>query len=225
MFPIYRSPYVTQRCFPVPKLILPSPCVPQYPCLPNPYAPQSLCSPVNLFPSPYRCSLVPMFPSPYVPPTSSPVPMFPSPIPQTCLPFLIFPTHDSQSLCSAVPMFPKYVPQSSPYSPPLVHQSLCSPVLFHRNIFHSFCPPNMFPSPYVPPTRSTVSVFPSPYFPWHSPIPYDRSLYNPQKCFQSYVPQRCYLVPILHSLVPMLCSFFASQSLCSPITSQVDHQK
>ena len=83
MFPMFPSPYVTQKCFPVPlltKLILPSPYVPQY-----------LCSPVHLFPSPYRCSQVPMFPSPYDPPTSSPVPIFPSPVPQKCFPFPMFP--------------------------------------------------------------------------------------------------------------------------------------
>ena len=110
---------------------------------PIPYAPQSLCSPVHLFPSPYRYSPVPMFPSPYVPPTSSPVPLFPSPIPQKCFPFPIFPTHDSKSL-SSPNMFP------SPYAPQLVHQSLCSPVLFHRSIL----------IPRVPQTCSTVPMFP-----------------------------------------------------------------
>ena len=97
------SPYVTQKCFPVPllpKLILPNPCVPQYPCFPyspvpmfpSPYVPQSLCSSVH-FPSPYRCSPVPMLPSPYVPPTNSPVPMFPSPyVPPTNSPVLMFPS-------------------------------------------------------------------------------------------------------------------------------------
>ena len=77
IFPMFPSPYVTQKYSPVPlfpKLTLPSPCVPQYPCFPyspvpmfhSPYVPQSLCSPVHLFPSPYRCSPVPVLPSPYV---------------------------------------------------------------------------------------------------------------------------------------------------------------
>ena len=63
-----------------------------------------------------------MFPSPYVPPTSSPVPMFPSPIPQKLFPFPMFPTHVPQCLCSPN-MFP-----SPCMFPQLVHQFLCSPV-------------------------------------------------------------------------------------------------
>ena len=77
---------------------------------PSPYVPQSLCSPVHLFPSPYRSSPVSMLPSPYVPHSYS-TEVF-------SVPFPIFATHDPQALCSPVPMFP------SAYDP----QCLCSPV-------------------------------------------------------------------------------------------------
>ena len=68
----------------------------------HPDVPQSLCSPISMFPGP-------MFPSIYVPQSvcapvlCSPIPMFPGPM---------FPgPYVPQSLCSPVPMFPYiYVP-------------------------------------------------------------------------------------------------------------------
>ena len=152
MFP---SPYVPQKCFPVPlfpKLTLPSPCVPQYPCFP--YSP------------------VPMFPSPYVPQSQcTPVHLFPIPC-----------------KCSSVPMFPK-----------LIHQSLCSPLLFHRS-FHPLYSPNMFPSPYVPQCICSPNMFPSLYVPLtNSPAPMFPSPI-PQKCSPlPYVPQTCSPVPMFPS--------------------------
>ena len=153
-----------------PKLILPSPCVPQFPCFPyspvpifpSPYFSQSLCSPVYLFPSPYRCSPVPMLPSLYVLPTNSPVHKFLTPIPQRCFPFPKFPKHVPQSPCSPMPMFPKTC-SPVPMFPQLVPQSLCSPVLFHRSVFHPLYSPHMIPSSYVPQTCSPVPMFPSPH--------------------------------------------------------------
>ena len=139
IIPMFPSPYVvTQKCFPVPllpKLILPSLCVPQYPCFPYspvPYVSQSLCSPVPVLPSPfvsspYRCSPVRMLP---------------------------------------VPMFPQ-----------LIHQSPCSPHLFHKRVSHSLYSPNMFPSTYVPQCLCSPNLFPSPYVPPTSlPVP----MYVPQ---------------------------------------------
>ena len=139
LVPMLPSNVSQSRCSP--NLYYPVPVFPSthvshipVPMLPSPYVPQSLCSPVHLFPSPYRCSPVPMHPSLYVPPTISQVPMFPSPIPQKCFPFLMFPRHVPQCLL----VFPSaYVPHKcfhSLYSPkifpsPYVHQSLCSPVL------------------------------------------------------------------------------------------------
>ena len=167
--PMFPSPYV-------PRFMI---LVPMFPVFPCPYVPQSLCSPLydispyvsrvplSLFPqslcsllydiSPY-VSRVPqslcypeMFPSPVAPQTyitqslCSPVPMFPifhSPMfpspyaPQPlCSPVHLFP---SPFRCSPVPMFPQ-----------LIHQSLCSPLLFHKS-FHSLYSPNMFPGAYVP---------------------------------------------------------------------------
>ena len=226
MFP---SPYVTQKCFPVqflPKLTLSSPCVPQYPCFPyspvrmfpSPYVPQSLCPPVHLFPSPYRCSSVPMLLNPYIPPTRSPVPMYPSPIPRKCFPFPMFPKHVLQSLCSPVPMFIQLH---------VVHQSLYFPVLFHRSVFHSLSSPNMFPSAYVPQCLcSPVTMFPSPYVPptsspvpmFPSPIPqkfFFHSLCFPHMFPSAYVPQTCSPVPMFPQLV--------HQFLCSPVRIFPDH--
>ena len=124
-----------------------------------------------------RCSPVPMFPSPYVPRFMILVPMFPSPyVTQKCFPVPLLPKLTLHSPCvpqylcfpySPVPMFPSpYVPQflcspvhlfPSPYRcspvlmlPQLVHQPICTPVLFHGSVFHSLCSPNMFPSAYVP---------------------------------------------------------------------------
>ena len=142
MFPMFPSPYVTQKCFPVPllpELILHSPCVPKYPCFPyspapmfpSPYVPQSLCPPVHLFPSPYRCSPVPMIPSPYV--------------------------------------------------PQLINQSLCSPLLFHRSVFHSLYSPHRISSPYVPQCLCSPKMFPSPYVP--------QCLCSPNMFHSPYVPQ------------------------------------
>ena len=94
MFPMFPSPYVSQKCSPVPlfpKLTLPSPCVPVS-MFPSPCAPQSICFPVPIDVPQCLCSPN-MFPSPYVPPTNSPIPRFPSPIPQKCFPFPIFPIH------------------------------------------------------------------------------------------------------------------------------------
>ena len=156
--PVFPSTHVSRipqsLCFPVP--MFPSPCAPQSICFPvtidvhSPYAPpvpmfpqlihQSLCSPPlfhrSVFHSLYSLN---MFPSPYVPPTSSPVPMFHKPIPQKCFPFLMFPKHVPQCLCSTVPMF------HSPYVPPT-----SSPV-------------PMFPTP-IP-----QKCFPFPIFPTHDP--------------------------------------------------------
>ena len=113
------------------------PYVPQSLCSPlydiSPYVshvPQSLCYP-EMFPVPLLpklitqslCSPVPMFPifpSPYVSqPLCSPVPV---------LPVHLFP---SPYRCSPVPMLP------SPHVPQLIHQSVCSPFLFHKSVFHS----------------------------------------------------------------------------------------
>ena len=81
-------------CSPVPMFpIFPSPYM-----FPSPYVPQSLCSLLHLFPSPYSVHQS----------LCSPVPMFPTTIPQKCFPFPIFPKHVPQSLCSPEPMFPKY---------------------------------------------------------------------------------------------------------------------
>ena len=93
---------------------------------PSPYLPQSLCSPVPIFPSPdisrpyssqflYSQSL--SSPTRYV--LCFPVPLLPSPYVLQPLysPVLIFPMNGFPSLCSAK-MFP------SPYVP----QSLCSPL-------------------------------------------------------------------------------------------------
>ena len=85
--PMFPSPYLPQSlCSPVP--MFPSPDVPQ------PYIPQFLCSPVPFFPHEVR----PMFPSPFLPPRGTPY------VPQT--------------LCSPDPML------RSPFVP----QSPCSPV-------------------------------------------------------------------------------------------------
>ena len=86
---------ITQSlCSPVPMFpIFPSPYM-----FPSPYVPQSLCSLVHLFPSPYSVHQS----------LCSPVPMFPTTIPQKCFPFPIFPKHVPQSLCSPEPMFPKH---------------------------------------------------------------------------------------------------------------------
>ena len=166
MFP---SPYVPQKCFPVPllpKLTLPSSCVPQYPCFPyspavpmfpSPYVPQSLCSRVHLFPSPDRCSPVPMLP----------VPMFPQLIHQSLCSPLLF--HRSfYSLYSPNMFSSAYVPQTCspvPMFPQLVHQFLCSPCLFHRSVFHSLCSPNMVLSAHVPQSPYSSNYFTSSYVP------------------------------------------------------------
>ena len=144
-------------------------CVPMFP---SPYRPQSLCSPVPMFPSPdvsrpyipqFLCSPVPffphevcpMFPSPCVPQSLCfPVPMFPKDVPQSlCFPITLFPSPYAPRTSSPVPMFPSAsVPQTCspvPIFPLLIPQSR-SPVLFHRSVFHSRCSPNMFPSPCVP---------------------------------------------------------------------------
>ena len=168
MFPMFPSPYVvTQKCFPVPllpKLILPSPCVPQYPCFPYspvPYVSQSICSPVPVLPSPfvsspYRCSPVRMLP---------------------------------------VPMFPQ-----------LIHQSPCSPHLFHKRVSHSLYSPNMFPSTYVPQCLCSPNLFPSPYVPPTSlPVP----MYVPQ----SYSTE-VFSIPYKYS-PNMFPSAYVPQSLCS----------
>ena len=118
MFSMFPSPYVIPKCFPVPllpELILPSPCVPQYPWFPYfpvsmfpiPCAPQSICFRVPIYVHQSIWSPVPMFP-----PTNSPVPMFPTHNPQMCFQFCMCPKPVPQCLCSPVPMF------SSPYVPP-----------------------------------------------------------------------------------------------------------
>ena len=128
--PMFPSPYLPQSlCSPVP--IFPSPDVPRpgprlY--IPSSYIPQhlsfptkcALCFPVSVFPSPFAsqslCSPVPLFPSLDIPHKWFPVPMFPKDIPQLYVP---------QSLCSPFPMIPwsvsgPYVPQR--YSPvPMFH--------------------------------------------------------------------------------------------------------
>ena len=134
-----------------------------------------------MFPSAYvhqTCSPVLMFPSPYVPLFMILVPMFPivpSPdITQKCFWVPLLPKLILSSPCvlqhscfpySPVPMFP--VPMlPSPYVPQLINQSLCSPLLFHRSVFHSLYSLNMFPSAYVPQClRSPVPMFSSPYVP------------------------------------------------------------
>ena len=86
------------------------------------YVPQSLCSPISMFP--VLCSPVSMFPGPMFPNIyvshylCSPVSMFPR---------LMFPSiYAPQYLCSPVPMFPStYIPQY-----------LCSPVPIFP-IFHN----------------------------------------------------------------------------------------
>ena len=123
MFPMSPSPYDTPEMFPPlrPKthitqsLCSPVPMFPIFPSpnVPSPYVPQSLCSPVHGFPD-----LIDV-PSPYVPPTNSPVPMFPVPIPQKCFPFPMFPQHDTRCL---------YVSQCLCFT-----QSLCSPYSFTRS--------------------------------------------------------------------------------------------
>ena len=116
------------------------PYVPRFFILvPVSHVPQSLCYP-EMFPSPVAtqtyitqslCSPVPMFP------------IFPSPyVSQSlCSPVHLF---SSPYRCSPVPMLP------SPYVPQLIHQSLCSPLLFHRSVFHSLCSPTCSPVPIFP---------------------------------------------------------------------------
>ena len=133
------------------------------PVFPNPYVPQSLCSP------PYDISPY----VPHVPQTLCYPEMFPSPVaPQ---PYI------TQSLCSPVPMFP------SPYVP----QSLCSPVHLFPSPYRC-SPVPMLPSPYVPPTNSPVPMFRTlipqkllfPIFPKHVP----QSLCSPNYFTSSCVP-------------------------------------
>ena len=75
-------------------LCSPVPMFPIFPSTHDSHIPQSLYSPVPIFPSAY----VPQT-CPHVPPTSLPVPMLPSPIPQKYFPFLMSPKHVPQSLC------------------------------------------------------------------------------------------------------------------------------
>ena len=100
MFPMFPGPYVPQKCSPVPlfpKFILPSPCVPQYPCFPYspvpmfpiPCAPQSICFPVPINVHQSLCSPVTMFPKlihqfPTSIPQKFPSPIFPKHVPQQC---------------------------------------------------------------------------------------------------------------------------------------------
>ena len=113
--------------------MFPSPYIPRFMIL-APVFPQSRCSPNLFYPAP-------VFPCTHVSHTPQslcfPVPMFPSPCaPQSiCFPVPIY-------RCSLVPMFPQ-----------LIYQSLCSPVLFHRSVFHFLYSPHMIPSPYVPQSR------------------------------------------------------------------------
>ena len=118
---------------------------------PSPYVPQSLCSPVHLFPSPRNvhqslCSPVPMFPKLIHQSLCSPLQfhrsfhplyspnwnMFPSPyVPQCLCSPKMFPSPYVPPTSSAAPMFPSHIPQKCfpfPMFPKHVPQSLCSPV-------------------------------------------------------------------------------------------------
>ena len=124
--------------------------VPMFPSL---YLPQSLCSPVPIFPSPD-------VPPPYIPQfLYSPVP-FPHEL-ALCFPVSVFPSpFASQSLCSPAPLFLSFdIPHKwfpVPIFPKDIPQSLCSPTLF------------------VPQIQSSTELFPVPIFPKDVP----QSLYS-----------------------------------------------
>ena len=127
-----------------------------FPIFPSSYVPQKCFSPIT---SQTYITLV--LPSVFVPQypyfTYSPVPVSQS---------LFSPVHlfPSPNRCWPFPMRLRPLPMF----PQLIHQSLCSPLLFHRSDFHSLYSPYMFHSPYVlhcmfhkhvPPTSSPVSMF------------------------------------------------------------------
>ena len=109
----------------------------------SPQAPQSLCSPVSIFPAHY--------------------------IPQSlCSPVLMFRSLCSPLLCSPLSMFPSlYVPRSL-YSPSLfVSQSLCSgPYVPRSYVLHYLCSSvSVFQYICSPILCHLVHMFPIPMFP------------------------------------------------------------
>ena len=202
-------------------------CVPMFS---SPYVPQSLCSPVPLFP-------IPCIPRPYIPQSLySTIPFFPD---EVCP---MFPSiYPPQFLCSQVPMFSdpfrhqsRFAPEaiSRPYVPQIVFPvpmlpNHCSPVpMFPSIVLHSPCSSKMYPGPFVPQRCfrvhtfhkcvSPVTVFTVPISTWSVseyirfsvpivPVPmFLRSVSRP------YVPQR-------YPPVPMLPSTYIHLDLCSPV--------
>ena len=121
-------------------------------------------------------------------------------------------------------MFPSaYVPQTCspvPKFPELVHQSLCSPVLFQRSVFHSLCSPNMFAS-LCSPINSPVRMFPNsipqkcfpfPMFPKHVP----QSLCSPVPMFPKHVPQSM-CAPNQFTKLSVYTTFETVESASSPV--------
>ena len=139
-------------------------CVPMFS---SPYVPQSLYSPVPLFP-------IPGAPRPYIHKSLySPIPFFPDEV------YSILPSiYPPQFLCSQVTMF------SDPFRP----QYRYAPEVVSR----PYVPQIVFPVPVLPNHCSPVPMFPSVHspfihlkcFPVHTFLsPYSPSPYVHQKCF------------------------------------------
>ena len=166
----------------------------------------------------YRCSPVPIFHSPYVHQSRCfPVPIFPNPIfPSSYIPqslssltryALSFSVCVSQSLCFPVPIGS---PTPLFHSLDIPHKWFPIP-MFPKDIPQSLCSPR----PFVPHTRSSVSIFLVPMFHISVSTPYAPQRYSPIHMFPSpFLPQswcspKVFPVPMFPKDV--------SQSLCSPI--------
>ena len=137
-------------------------CVPMFL---NPYLPQSLCSPIRMFPHPdvprpyIPQSLPPPRCTPYVSHyLCSPVPLLPG---RYVLPFFyslvsIYPRNGSPSLCSSKIFLSPIATQNRCYPAPMLPRAVSSPCVPQRCSQSLCCLDPLFPSPDVPQNWKTL---------------------------------------------------------------------